>query len=81
MTEIRFCKMQPLFKSPSLINIEVTHPYMHDEGIPDLVSLINFYSHGVSATISPFIAEGGFDFTEWEKQDLKTVLLTLTDQN
>ena len=71
----------PLFKMPSLRNIEVTGPYMHDGGIPTLDSLINFYSHGVEGTVSPFLDNGGFEYTDTEKKQLKAFLLTLTDQS
>lgn len=69
-----------LFKMPSLRNVSVTGPYMHDGGIPDLDSLINFYSHGVDGVENQFIPSGGFDYSESEKQDLKSFLMTLTDE-
>ncbi len=69
-----------LFKMPTLRNVTVTAPYMHDGGIPDLDSLINFYSHGVDGIENTFIPAGGFDYSNTEKADLKAFLTTLTDE-
>lgn len=71
--------LNPLFKSPTLRNVELTAPYMHDGGIPDLDSLINFYSSGIADEHSPVIPRGGFDYTEEEKSNLKAFMQTLTD--
>lgn len=72
----------PLFKMPTLRNIELTAPYMHDGGIPDLDSLINFYSHGVEDhDFSELIPPGGLQFTSEQKEALKAFLLTLTDES
>lgn len=71
-----------LFKMPTMRNVEMTAPYMHDGGIPDLDSLINFYSHGVDSEMqSPFMPSEGFLFTEGQKDALKAFLLSLTDDS
>lgn len=72
----------PLFKMPTLRNIGETGPYMHDGAIPDLDSLINFYSHGVAQDNPSFlIPPDGFQFSKEDKYALKAFLLTLTDED
>lgn len=71
--------LQPLFKISTLRNLELTAPYMHDGGIPDLDSLINFYSDGIQEGHSSFIKPGGFKYSKEDKKHLKSFLLTLTD--
>ncbi len=73
------------FKVPSLRNIALTAPYMHDGRFNTLDEVIDFYSTGVHANspnISPnmeFAADGGVNLTPQEKVELKAFLLTLTD--
>ncbi len=74
-----------LFKTPSLLNIEVTGPYMHDGRFATLDDVINHYSDNVnylSPTISPMMAAHGnkqLKLTAQQKADLKAFLLTMTD--
>lgn len=70
-----------LFKPPSLRNIELTAPYMHDGSLLDLDEVIDHYSEGVEENewSGFFIPSGGFGFSEEDKADLKAFLLTLTD--
>jgi cytochrome c peroxidase len=73
-----------LFKVPTLRNIALTAPYMHDGRFQTLDEVINHYSHQVktSPTIDPmmeFAFQGGVQLTAQEKQLLKAFLLTLTD--
>ena len=72
------------FKAPTLRNIELTGPYMHDSRFSTLDQVINHYSNGLvmSPTIDPlmkFAADGGVGLTPQEKADVKAFLLTLTD--
>jgi len=72
------------FKIPTLRNIELTGPYMHDGRFTTLDEVINHYSSGlvVSPTIDPlmkFAADGGVALSPQEKADIKAFLLTLTD--
>lgn len=72
------------FKSPTLRNIELTAPYMHDGRFASLEEVIEFYSHGVqfSATIDPLmkkVNQGGIQLTDEEKESLLAFLKTLTD--
>lgn len=73
------------FKAPSLRNIALTAPYMHDGRFSTLDEVIDFYSGGVqySESISPLmhhVMQGGVQLTPQEKQQLKAFLLTLTDE-
>ena len=72
------------FKAPTLRNIALTAPYMHDGRFSTLDEVIDFYSEGVqySEQISPLmhhVMEGGVQLTPEEKQQLKAFLNTLTD--
>lgn len=72
------------FKAPSLRNIALTAPYMHDGRFSTLDEVIDFYSEGVqySEQISPLmhhVMEGGVHLTDQEKRQLKAFLNTLTD--
>ena len=73
------------FKAPTLRNIALTAPYMHDGRFSTLDEVIDFYSEGVqySEQISPLmhhVMQGGVHLTPQEKQQLKAFLLTLTDE-
>ena len=72
------------FKAPTLRNIALTAPYMHDGRFRTLDEVIDFYSEGVqySEQISPLmhhVMQGGVQLTEAEKAQLKAFLHTLTD--
>jgi len=74
-----------LYKAPTLRNIAVSAPYMHDGRFSTLDEVIDFYSDGVnnSATISPLmhhVMQGGVRLTDIEKAQLKAFLNTLTDE-
>lgn len=78
-----------VFKVPSLRNIEITGPYMHDGRFETLEEVIEHYSSGVKnhPNLSQFLKEGfgstqtakHFNFTATEKTDLVNYLKTLTD--
>ncbi|MGX5202598.1 MbnH family di-heme enzyme [Aliikangiella sp. IMCC44632] len=79
------------FRAPTLRNIALTAPYMHDGSINSLTEVIDFYASGgrniltgelkgdgrVNPNKSQFIK--GFSLTPKEKQDLIAFLETLTD--
>jgi cytochrome c peroxidase len=72
------------FKTPSLRNVAVTGPYMHDGRFPTLEAVIDHYSTGVhrTATLDPNIAkhpEGGVSLSDADKEALVAFLKTLTD--
>jgi cytochrome c peroxidase len=78
--------MKGAYKAPSLRNIELTAPYMHDGRFKTLDEVIDFYSGGLvySPYVDPlmhYIISGGTRLTSSEKADLKAFLLTLTDQD
>lgn len=72
------------FKVPSLRNVEVTKPYMHDGRLGSLKSVLDFYDNGVqdSETLDPILKQNerlGIALSEGEKEALIAFLLTLTD--
>lgn len=68
------------FKVPSLRNVAVSRPYMHDGRFQTLSQCIDHYRFHVksSSTLDPLLANG-ITLTENEKQDLLQFLNTLTD--
>ena len=80
------------FKAPTLRNIEVTAPYMHDGSLATLDAVIEHYRRGGTLTAhgpnagdgaespltSPFVP--GFRLSEAEKADLIAFLISLTDR-
>ena len=74
------------YKAPTLRNIAVSSPYMHDGRFTTLDEVIDFYSEGVkdSETINPLmhhVMDGGVRLTDLEKAQLKAFLNTLTDEH
>jgi len=72
------------FKVPTLRNIALSAPYMHDGRFATLDDVIDHYSTGIhqSATIDPlieFASQGGVQLDSEQRALLKTFLLTLTD--
>jgi cytochrome c peroxidase len=82
-----------LFKVPTLRNITVTAPYMHDGRFATLQDVMNHYNNGIQAseTLSPLISEAnntkgrgrghlGLNLNHQEVKTLIAFLHTLTDQ-
>jgi cytochrome c peroxidase len=74
------------FKVPTLRNIELSSPYMHDGRFANLDEVIEHYSTGIqhSGTIDPlieFASQGGVQLDSDQRNQLKAFLLTLTDHN
>ncbi len=71
------------FKVPSLRNIAVTYPYMHDGSIKSLEKVIEHYSSEVknSPSLDPLLSGVGIPLTSQEKSDLIRFLNTLTDND
>jgi cytochrome c peroxidase len=72
------------FKVPSLRNIALTPPYMHDGRFSTLSEVLRFYSEGVknSATIDSkmeFVHQGGVRLSASEQSKVIAFLKTLTD--
>lgn len=74
------------FKTPTLRNVELTAPYMHDDRFATLEEVIEHYNSGVlpSPSLDPIMTkagkETGLHLTDQEKSALKAFLLTLTDE-
>ena len=73
------------FKVPSLRNIELTAPYMHDGRFTTLEEVIDHYDHGIQLSPSlDFALENttytGLRLTDQDKEDLIAFLKTLTDE-
>jgi cytochrome c peroxidase len=71
------------FKVPSLRNVEVSGPYMHDGRFATLEEVIEHYNSGIkrSPTLSLSIKNpDGLFLTEQEKSDLLAFLKSLTDR-
>ncbi|HZJ31070.1 MAG TPA: cytochrome c peroxidase [Vicinamibacterales bacterium] len=67
------------FKSPSLRNVEVTGPYMHDGRFATLDAVIDHYSSGGKDHPNRDLRVQPFHFTQSEKAALIAFLKTLTD--
>jgi cytochrome c peroxidase len=73
-----------LFATPSLRNIALTAPYMHDGRFGTLEEVLDHYSHGVQRTdtLDPNLAkhpEGGLHLNASEKTAVIAFLKTLSD--
>jgi len=81
------------FRAPTLRNIAVSSPYMHDGSIATLAEVLDFYAAGGRVITSgknagdgrenPLKSQfvKGFEMTEQDKVDLLAFLSTLTDEN
>jgi len=72
------------YRAPSLINIELTAPYMHDGRFKTLDEIIDFYSEGLiySDYVHPLmknVRQQGVQLDDDDKAALKAFLLSLTD--
>ena len=77
-----------LFKVPSLRNIELTAPYMHDGRFTNLEQVVEFYNSGIVNNVNlspPLRGPGGgvlrLNLTTAQKAALVAFLKTLTDSN
>ncbi len=80
------------FRAPSLRNVELTAPYMHDGSVATLEAVIRHYANGGTLTASgPNAGDGranpnksplvpGFTISEQEATDLVAFLKSLTDE-
>ncbi len=73
------------FRVPSLRNVALTAPYMHNGGLPTLEEVVQFYADGgglegggIDVQVDEKVR--GFDLTDQEKQDLIAFLYALTDE-
>lgn len=68
------------FKVPSLRNVDLTMPYMHDGRLQTLDACVEHYRTGIyaSATLDPLLVNG-ISMTDSEKADIIVFLKTLSD--
>jgi cytochrome c peroxidase len=78
--------LQGVFKIPTLRNIEVSHPYMHDGRFATLEQVIDHYSNGIQSNPNLHANLRGtnglakqMNFTPVQKAQLIAFLKTLTD--
>lgn len=81
------------FKAPTLRNIAVTAPYMHDGSIATLDEVLDHYARGGRDNVGgPFAGDGrhnpyrsefvqGFELSDAEREDLLAFLRSLTDDS
>lgn len=68
------------FKVPSLRNIGLTAPYMHDGRFSTLSEVINHYNEGIQDHPElDWALTNGIELTQTEQEDLEAFLHTLTD--
>ena len=75
---------QGAFKVPTLRNIALTAPYMHNGSLETLEAVVNFYADGGGRlhgqeNVDVFVQ--GFELTEQERLDLVAFLYALTDES
>jgi cytochrome c peroxidase len=70
------------FKVPSLRNVALSYPYMHDGRFRTLSSVIDHYRSGIkqSSTLDPLLINGNMSISDAEKADILSFLNALTDQ-
>jgi cytochrome c peroxidase len=83
-----FKKVEGVFKIPSLRNVALTAPYMHDGRFATLMDVINHYNSGVvnHPDLDPILKNSQgkaqrLNLTEEQKNQLIAFLNTMTDQN
>ena len=69
------------FKVPTLRNIALTAPYMHNGSMATLEEVIEFYAEGGTGVENQDIFVNGFDLNAQEKADLVAFLHALTDES
>lgn len=65
---------RPVLRVPSLRNVAVTAPYMHDGALPTLAAVIEHYDRGGEGVLEPL------HLTDEEKASLEAFLESLTDR-
>ncbi len=72
------------FKTPTLRNIDITFPYMHDGSLETLEDVVDFYNNGGRVSendpLSPFLSGGirPLNLSDEEKADLVAFMKSLT---
>ena len=70
------------FKPPSLRNVGLTGPYMHDGRFATLQDVLAHYSSGIQShkNLGTFLPDRGLDLSTRQRNALEAFLHTLTDQ-
>src|SRR6185503_5340710 len=66
------------FKTPTIRNVELTAPYMHDGSLATLRDVIDFYNRGGGAQQPKSVLLRKLNLSEREKADLVAFLESLT---
>lgn len=69
------------FKVPSLRNIQITDPYMHDGSMGSLSEVLDHYARGGNRHVNQHPVIRSFTLTPREKKDLIQFLYSLTDMS
>ena len=69
------------FKVPTLRNIEITGPYMHDGSLKTLEEVVDHYSKGGNNNYNKNELIKPFEISSSEKNDLISFLKCLTDSS
>jgi cytochrome c peroxidase len=77
-----YSSIRGAFKIPTLRNVELTGPFMHNGAFKSLEEVIDFYDRGGNVTNEQHFNTGAFPhgFTEETKADLLAFLRGLTDE-
>jgi cytochrome c peroxidase len=69
------------FRTPTLRNVALTAPYMHDGRLSSLEDVVEHYSTGIknSTTLDARLPAGGMNLSKEEKTAIVSFLKTLTD--
>ncbi len=81
--QVESTSLDGAFKSPSLRNIALTAPYMHNGAFATLEEVVEFYAKGGgrdSGVENMDIHVLGFDLTDQEKADLVAFMYALSDE-
>lgn len=68
------------FKVPTLRNVAITYPYMHNGSVDSLTQIIRRYASGGFAHPNKHEAIDGFEITKSELADLESFLESLTEK-
>jgi cytochrome c peroxidase len=82
--EIESTSLDGAFKAPTLRNIALTAPYMHNGVFATLEEVVDFYADGggrADGVENVDIHVLGFELTEQEKADLVAFMYALTDES
>jgi cytochrome c peroxidase len=68
------------FRAPTLRNVAVTAPYMHDGSVPTLARAVMHYASGGKKSLYRSDRVRGFRISDVDREDLVAFLESLTDR-